>query len=328
MFSERVSTYIKDTVEDKINLEYIALYKKLYKVDFKEDLKSYDRLRVNGIGEGLVDISPLKPLSNIFGNRVLLKVTNACFAHCRYCFRRDDIGENDAKISFSELDDAYKSIAINSEIKEVVVSGGEPFTLTDEKIFYIVENLFKLENIRRIRFDTSIFTHNPNRISQKLVDKLTTIKNHYKKQIIIVGHFTHSAEITPSLIRAVEKFSNNGIMVRSHTPLLKGVNNKEGVLVELFGMLVDIGVHPYYLIHYIAHERTKHFELSLSEGLKLYDEILHKCTGIEIPSYILYLKEGRGKKRLLSHNIIDNNDGTYEVLDKNGEKYIHKDFDI
>ncbi len=325
MFSQKLSQYILQHREDE---SYSKLTEQLYieNSHLENNGVNIRQSKVNAIGEGLKKVSPIKPLSNIFGSRILLKVTNICFAHCRYCFRRDDIGEKEGRISKELLEEAYEKIANLNNIREVVISGGEPFVLPNQTMVSVIENLFKMPNVKRIRIDTSIFSHNPKRITGDLVDKMKGLKKKYDKQIIVIGHFTHYLELTQEVKDAADKFLYAGIPLRSHTPLLNRVNNSAETLIKLFSDLVDFGIHPYYLIHYIAHGRTKHFEVALSEGLNIYDKVLQNSTGIEIPHYILYLKDGKGKKRLLSSNIEILGDGEYRVRDKNGDEYIHKDF--
>lgn len=323
LFSEKITPYMQEIAIG--NNQYADIYKLAYQYSDDENVENaLDS--VNAIGEGLTEISPSPIVTNIYGNRALLKITNKCFAHCRYCFRRDDIDDDLHSAPDDEIKKGINYIKQHTEITEVILSGGDPFVLKDKKILWILSDLMKLKHIRRVRIDTNIFATSPGRINTKLITGILELKKKYNKQLIIIGHFIHYQELSKTLIDSVNRLINIGVIIRGHTPLLKGINDDFKILQKTFAGLVDIGVHPYYLIHYISHQRTRHFELPLSEGLDIYDDVMQHCTGIEIPNYIVYLGNGRGKKRVIPNNIKILKNGKYELLDKDGKKYIYQDF--
>lgn len=322
-FDEKVTSYIKNRDGNEASILYKIQPDQEGISDYIKEVKH--RVPINGLGEGLEEVTRNRVVSDIYGKRILIKITNQCFAHCRYCFRKDEIDNLFFKITKDEIDEGIKYIEDN-KIIDVVFSGGEPLLLPDKQLLSIIDRVFSIESMKRITFDTNIMATNPQRITSDFIKILSGLRLKYKKQIIMTIHFTSKHEFTNECKDALFLLQSHGIVLRGHTPLLKGVNDNIDMLHDLFTEMVDSGVHPYYLIHFIATSHNKHFEISLKDGLDLYRQVLQMNAGVEIPSYVFYVPTGKGKIRLLPTNVEQLDEGQYELTDRNGDKYIHTDF--
>ena len=324
-FNEKITKYIKERDGDKVSL----LYQK------QEELEGYSTpLNKNDvdwfvprtdIGEGLRHFTKNRVIGDIYGKRIIMRIANECLAHCRYCFKRDEINNPNFHISNEEIDEGIAYIKEHS-VRDVILSGGEPLILADEKFLDILERIYSIDTVKQITLDTNIMATNPNRLTDKFLQNVKAVKDKYRKQLIFTIHFTHKKELTPVCKDVLYKLQSIGAVLRSHTPMLKGINDDAQILHDLFEELVSSGVHPYYLIHFIATKYNKHFELPLSEGLLIYGKILATNAGTEIPSYVVYTPTGKGKIRLLPYSVTDNGDGNYILMDKFGDEYHHKDY--
>lgn len=221
-----------------------------------------------------------------YASRALLVTTSACAMHCRYCFRKN----YDYKTS--NYDDEIDLIKEDKTLEEVLLSGGDPLSLSDEKLFSLLERLENIPHIKRIRFHTRFIIGIPERIHDGFVKKLASLG----KQIIFVIHVNHVNELDDDIFAACKNLSKIGIPILTQTVLLKDVNDSVETLVNLFKSLINQGIIPYYLHQFDPVQGAMHFEVSPDKGLLIHQELRNHLPGYAVPQYV---QEIPGKKSKL-----------------------------
>jgi lysine 2,3-aminomutase len=272
-----------------------------------------------GFGEkqdplGENDDSPLPGLIHRYPDRVLFLVTDFCASNCRYCTRSRIIEKGVEKIDYDAI---INYIRKHSEIRDVILSGGDPLTLSDERIDYLLKSIREISHVEIIRIGTKVPFVLPQRITDNLVDILK--KFH---PLFISIHSTHPDEITEESKNAVEKLANAGIVLGSQTVLLKEVNNNAETLKKLFHELLKMRIRPYYLYQCDPVVGSHHFKTEIKEGLDIIQSLRGFTSGYAIPQYVIDAPGGGGKIPILPNSIVLE-DKNYIYL-KNYEQEIFK----
>lgn len=251
-----------------------------------------------------------------YPNRVLLLATGNCISYCRHCFRRCYTSRGEGFISEKEQLEVAEYLKDHSEVKEILVSGGDPLLYDDSRI----KNLFG--NLCRYRRDILIrmCTRAPVFLPQRFTKTLIGIFKAYRP-LWLIPHINHPWELTRETEKALRKVLDAGIPVQSQTVLLKGVNDNPDVLEELFNRLVFIGVKPGYLFQTDLAPGTSHFRTSVDDGLKIYSELEKRLSGLSLPVYAVDLPGGGGKIPLISHKAEKSDNMYYYYKSKTGKLY-------
>jgi len=237
----------------------------------------------------------IKGLTHRYSDRVLMIVTTACATYCRHCMRKRIFREGEKALTKEEIDRIIDYIDSNREIKDVLISGGDPFVLDNEKIEYILKRLRKIKHVDIIRFGTRL----PVLLPQRFYDvHLLKILEKYGP-IWINTHFNHPKEITEEAEEAIFNLLKHGVPVNNQTVLLKGVNDSGSVMLDLFRKLLKIRVKPQYLFHCDPVKGVMHFRTSIDKGLEIMNFLRGKISGMGIPTYAVDLPGGKGKVPLL-----------------------------
>jgi lysine 2,3-aminomutase len=231
--------------------------------------------------------SPVSGIVHRHKNRCLLFPTFTCSAYCRFCFRR----ELTASPQGINLTEPLAYIKQHTELREVILSGGDPLVLSDYYLGNLFRDLSDIEHIKVLRIHTRVFVSLPMRVTAQLVK----IFKFFPRQKVVAIHVNHPKEITPQFISAVEKMKKADVMLLSQSVLLRGVNDSVPVLKELFEKLTDIGVKPYYIHQADMAQGTAHFRTSVEEGKKLMAELRLVLSGISMPMYMQDSPEATGK---------------------------------
>lgn len=239
-------------------------------------------------------MSPVPHLTRRYPDRVILKVTNVCGSYCRFCQRRRDHGSKDEHIAKKDLEPAFEYIAQHSEIRDVLVTGGDPLTLTNEHLRFILKKLRAIPSVEMIRIGTRM----PIVIPQRVDPGLTELLKEYAP-IYINLHINHPMEISSELIKACRELLLSGALLGSQSVLLRGINDSAFVLRYLYQSLLAIGVRPYYLFHAKNISGTTHFRTTVAEGVHLIESLRGFTSGLAIPSYVVNMPGGLGKVPLL-----------------------------
>jgi len=236
----------------------------------------------NPVGE--LDKQPVPFVVQKHANRALLLVSRKCHLHCRYCFRRtlDDLIEPTQQ----ELDKAIDYI-LSSGVEEVILSGGDPLFLNNDRLFGILE---RLVSIPTIRIHTRAPITFPSRVNVGLVEVLGQYSN-----LWVIVHCNHAQELNAEVVEGLQRLRVSGIPLLNQSVLLKGVNDDPDVLADLCRRLVRIGVFPYYLHHTDRVQGAEDFFVTLADGLQIYLALEQKVSGLALPKYVIDAPDGSGK---------------------------------
>jgi lysine 2,3-aminomutase len=236
--------------------------------------------------------SPAPGIVHRYPDRVLFLATGFCAAYCRYCTRCRMVGNSNESFRFSTKvwEKAIKYIEENTQIRDVLISGGDPLTMPDNKIEYLLSRLRKIEHVEIIRIGTKVPAVMPQRITPKLIRMLK--KYH---PLFISIHFTHPDEITQEVKAACTRLADAGIPLGSQTVLLKGINNNPDVMKDLFHRLLKVRVRPYYLYQCDPVKGSAHFRTSVEEGLNIIKSLRGFTSGYAVPHYVIDAPGGGGK---------------------------------
>jgi EF-P beta-lysylation protein EpmB len=216
-----------------------------------------------------------------YAGRALLVLTGACAVHCRYCFRRHYPYSQEPK----RLDDwnpAFAALEQDESIHEVLLSGGDPLMLTDERLSAVVQRLESIKHLRRLRWHTRLPIVLPNRITWEWLDLLTSSR----LTPIVVIHSNHPRELVGDCAVALRRLTQAGVLTLNQAVLLRGVNDSADVLVELSERLIELGIRPYYLHQLDRVAGTAHFEVSADVGRQLMAELRQRLPGYAVPQYV------------------------------------------
>jgi len=216
-----------------------------------------------------------------YNSRVLMVTTGACAIHCRYCFRRN-FPYSDSPGSMEQWLPALEKIKATAEVNEVILSGGEPLTLVDDRLFSLIDAIEAIPHIKRIRFHTRL----PIMIPQRITDGLLNRLQQYRGQTIFVIHSNHANEIDDAVAASLSKLKSAGVTLLNQSVLLCGVNDNIDSLVNLSERLVDCGVLPYYLHQLDRVTGVAHFEVPRQRGIDLIKQMRSYLPGYAVPRYV------------------------------------------
>lgn len=241
-------------------------------------------------------MSPVPNLVHRYPDRVLFLATEFCSSYCRYCTRHRVVGNKNELHRFNSKcwDESIDYIARHTEVRDVLISGGDPLTMPDAKIDYLLSRIRAIPHVEIIRLGTKVPAVLPQRITPKL---LRILKKYHPLMISI--HFTHPDELTPESSAACSRLADAGIPLGSQTVLLKGVNNDAKVMTELFHKLLMARVRPYYLYQCDPVIGSAHFRTSVDEGLDMIRQIRGFTSGYAVPHYVIDAPGGGGKIPLI-----------------------------
>ncbi|TYO84706.1 KamA family radical SAM protein [Oceanicella actignis] len=231
-----------------------------------------------------------------YPDRVLFLTTGTCSTYCRYCTRSRMVGDPGGEYGFSrrQWERAIAYIEAHPEIRDVLLSGGDPLTLADDKLDWLLGRLRAIRHVEFIRIGTKVPTVLPMRVTRALTKVL---KRHHPLWMSL--HFTHPAELTPEVAEATARLADAGIPLGSQTVLLRGVNDDIAVMKPLMQGLLRLRVKPYYLYQCDPISGSAHFRTPVSKGLEIIEGLRGHTTGYAVPQYVIDAPGGGGKIPLL-----------------------------
>lgn len=264
--------------------------------------------------------SPVPGLIHRYRDRVLLLTTTLCAAYCRHCNRKR-LWRKKAESALTGryiMEGAMDYIKIHGEIREVILSGGDPLLLGESILDALLQGLRKIPHVEVIRIGTRVPVTLPMRIDLSLVTMLTR-----HRPIWINTHFNHPREITPEAQSAVERLITSGIPVCNQCVLLKGVNDDIHILKALFTGLQRICVKPYYLFHCDPVKGTDHFRTDLSKGMAIMEGLWGEIGGVCMPNYVVDLPQAGGKALLMPNHLLSMDGGEAVFRTQDGRILIY-----
>jgi lysine 2,3-aminomutase len=236
--------------------------------------------------------SPVPGIVHRYPDRVLLKVTHTCAVYCRFCFRREMVGpgKSDA-LTPAQLDGALAYIAADPAIWEVILTGGDPLTLSPRRLGELMARLARIEHVKVVRIHTRVPAADPARVTPALVHAMGAPA----KTTWVALHANHPRELTAAARAACARIIDGGMPMVSQSVLLAGVNDDAETLSRLMRAFVEARIKPYYLHQLDAAPGTARFRVPLAEGQALMRGLRGRVSGLAQPTYVLDIPGGHGK---------------------------------
>jgi lysine 2,3-aminomutase len=278
-----------------------------------DELVTLPEERADPIGDAAH--SPVPGIVHRHAGRVLFKVVANCPVYCRFCFRREMIGPGkENALSKEAFEGALAYIAGHPEIREVILTGGDPFALSPRRAAEITARLAAIPHVALVRWHTRVPMVDPARVTDELVAAL-----HAPGATTWVAiHANHAREFDAEARRAIARLVDGGIALVSQSVLLKSVNDNAAALADLMRAFTANRIKPYYLHHPDLAPGTSHFRVSVDDGLALMAQLREQVSGLEMPTYMLDIPGGFGKVPLESRNVEKTAAG-HRIRDGRGE---------
>lgn len=262
--------------------------------------------------------SPVKNIVHRYLDRVLFLVTHMCSMYCRHCTRRRTVGEEDFVISDEEVDVGVNYIAQNPQIRDVLISGGDPLTMSDARLESIIAKIRKIEHVEIIRIGTRVPVVMPMRITPELLGMLKKYQ-----PIWINTHFNHPKELTEDSIKACADIVEAGIPLGNQSVLLRGINDDTEIMKELLLKLVKARVRPYYLYQCDLSQGLDHFRTKVEKGIEIINDLTGSISGYAVPKYVIDAPHGGGKVPMNPEYIISKDETEVVMRNYKGKRYTY-----
>ena len=264
--------------------------------------------------------SPVPGIVHRHSDRVLFKPVLSCPVYCRFCFRREQVGQGcETALTPEAMETALRYIAAHREIREVILTGGDPFIMSPRRIAELSRALAAIPHVKVLRWHSRVPVVDPARVSDDLVAALLVPG----AASYVALHANHPRELSPAARAAIARLIDAGIPMLSQSVLLKGVNADIETLEALMRGFVENRIKPYYLHHPDLAPGTAHFRVSIDEGQALMRELRARVSGLCVPDYVLDIPGGFAKVPLLSENVVRRDDGTYRIRDHAGRWHMY-----
>lgn len=264
--------------------------------------------------------TPVPHIVHRYPDRVLFLVTGFCSTYCRYCTRSHMVAKDKCHSSKREWDVAIDYIRNHPEVRDVLLSGGDPLTMEDDNLEYLLSQLRNIKHVEIIRIGTKVPAVLPQRITRSLVRMLK--KYH---PLFLSVHFTHPLELTPESQKACNRLANAGIPMGSQTVLLKGINDDPLVYMKLTHELLKVRVRPYYLYQCDPIPGSLHFRTPVEKGIEMIKHLRGFTSGYAIPHYVIDAPGGGGKIPLLPKYFVGRKDGDVVLTNYENKRYTYPD---
>ena len=262
--------------------------------------------------------SPVPNITHRYPDRALFLVSPVCASYCRFCTRRRKVGDPE-KIPLNQYDSAFAYLAAHPEIRDVILSGGDPMMLSDRRLEYIFQRLRAIPHIEIIRIGSRITSHLPERITPEFCEMVR--KYH---PVYMNTHFNHPSELTPESVAALGRLADAGVPLGCQTVLLRGVNDDPQVMKELMQKLLKARVRPYYI--YMADQVAggEHFRTQVEKGLEIVKALRGWTSGLAVPHFVIDAPGGGGKVPLLPEYVEEINEDEVIFRNYEGKRFVYK----
>lgn len=235
-------------------------------------------------------LSPIKGVVHRYHDRALLKPLLVCPVYCRFCFRREHVGPSGGVLTEAELQAAFDWFASHAEIREVILTGGDPLMLSPRRLGAIVSALASIPHIDLLRVHTRVPVADPALVTDALADAMRA-----EKPVWLAVHANHAREFTPEARAALSRILARGVPLLGQSVLLRGVNDSAEALEALFRAMLAVRIKPYYLHQLDPAPGTARFHVPIEEGRRLLASLRGRVTGLAWPTYVLDIPGGHGK---------------------------------
>jgi lysine 2,3-aminomutase len=262
-----------------------------------------------GVSDPLDEVahSPVKNVVRVYPDRIAFCVNNECALYCRYCLRKRMVGDEEWTMKREELRVALDWIRRTPEIRDVLLTGGDPLVFSDDRLEWLIRELRAIPHVEIVRLGTRLPVTLPMRVTPALCEMLQRYH-----PIWVNTHFNHPRELTPEAAHACDLLTRAGIPVGNQSVLLAGVNDDVATMKALCEGLVRMRVRPYYVYQAQLLEGTGHFRVPIERGLELFRALRGRTSGFAIPQYVLDTPYG---KVPLDYPFLRGRDGDYMVME-------------
>ena len=262
--------------------------------------------------------SPVPNITHRYPDRALFLVSPVCASYCRFCTRRRKVGDPE-KIPLNQYDSAFAYLAAHSEIRDVILSGGDPMMLSDRRLEYIFQRLREIPHIEIIRIGSRITSHLPERITPEFC---AMVRKYHP--VYMNTHFNHPSELTPAAVAALARLADAGVPLGCQTVLLRGVNDDPQIMKELMQKLLKARVRPYYI--YMADQVAggEHFRTQVEKGLEIVKALRGWTSGLAVPHFVIDAPGGGGKVPLLPEYVEEINEDEVIFRNYEGKRFVYK----
>jgi lysine 2,3-aminomutase len=261
--------------------------------------------------------SPVPSIVHRYPDRVLFLVSHSCASYCRFCTRKRKVGDP-MKMHPRYIEDGLDYIRQHTEIRDVIISGGDPLMLSDNKLEFILKSLRAMPHIQIIRIGTRIPCFLPQRITPKLTEML---KKYHPLWMNV--HFNHPDELTPEAQHALGLLADAGIPLGCQTVLLKGVNDDPAVMKRLMQKLVASRVRPYYIYQADYVKGTEYLRTRVEKGLEIMESLRGWTSGLAVPYFCIDAPGGGGKIPLLPQYVQSVDDEKVVMRNFEGQLFVY-----
>lgn len=262
--------------------------------------------------------SPVPNITHRYPDRVLFLVSPVCASYCRFCTRRRKVGDPE-KIPLNQYESAFEYIAAHPEIRDVILSGGDPMMLSDRRLEFLFQRLRAIPHVEIIRIGSRITSHLPERITAEFCDM---VKKYHP--IYMNTHFDHPSELTPAAVAALGRLADAGVPLGCQTVLLRGVNDDPMIMKELMQKLMKARVRPYYI--YMADQVAggEHFRTTVEKGLEIVKALRGWTSGLAVPHFVIDAPGGGGKVPLLPEYVEEITEDEVVFRNYEGKRFVYK----
>src|SRR5215218_4889858 len=305
----------------RITRESLSQIKEVGDANWTQFIPTVQELEiVDGVIDSL-DVDADSPVPNIthrYPDRVLFLVSPVCASYCRFCTRRRKVGDPE-KIPLNQYESAFEYIAAHPEVRDIILSGGDPMMLSDRRLEYIFQRLRAIPHVEIIRLGSRITSHLPERVTPEFCEMVQK----YHPMFMNV-HFNHPSELTPAAVAALDRLSRAGVSLGCQTVLLKGVNDDPHVMMKLMHELLKARVRPYYI--YMADQVAggEHFRTTIQKGLEIMQALRGWTSGLAVPQFVIDSPGGGGKVPLLPEYLESITDDEVIFRNYEGKRFSYK----
>jgi lysine 2,3-aminomutase len=313
--TEEVARTIR-TYPMRINAYYLSLIKEESDPIWRQAIPdSRELIDESGFEDPLMEErdSPVVNLTHRYPDRVLLLVSSECAMYCRFCTRKRKVGTN-LRVTDETIRQGLEYIQGHREIRDVILSGGDPLLLSDDRLEEIIGRVRAIKHVEIIRIGSRV----PCTLPQRITPALTRMLKKYHPLYVNV-HFNHPRELTEEAKAALNRLADAGIPLGNQSVLLRGVNDRVDILRELFCKLLVVRVKPYYLYLADAVRGAGHFRTSLSCGTQIMREIQGAISGMAVPTFVVDTPGGGGKVPVGPNHVLSKGEEEFVLTNYRGQ---------